>query len=201
MQTSLGERLRRAVEEVARISVREFQRQMEALGVKGSSYPNIHRYLSDRSEPSLEFLRSAAEKLGVRYEWLTVDDGEPTEEAETRRRLRDGIAHGAEHVRSLMGEVGQDICSELGRDVEGVPFWLPPLFQLYVTSGWTVQVGRALGHTLTALGIQAERMSEDDFGDFALSMLPALFFAARWEARERERGRRYFHDNYLAKED
>src|SRR5690554_2618881 len=85
MQLTAGERLRKALA-LAGIGVREFQRRMEARGVKGSSYANLHRYLSGE-EPSLDFIRHAADVLGVRAAWLALDDGAPTvEEEEARRR-------------------------------------------------------------------------------------------------------------------
>lgn len=77
---TLGERLRRGIESAGH-SVRAFHREMEARGVSGSSYPNIHRYLADNSEPALGFLREAADLLGVRYEWLAVGQG-PMKETE-----------------------------------------------------------------------------------------------------------------------
>lgn len=70
---SLGARLKKAIED-AGLTIREFHRQMEARGVSGSSYPNIHRYLADRGEPTLAFLRGAAEFLDVRLAWLVTGE-------------------------------------------------------------------------------------------------------------------------------
>jgi hypothetical protein len=82
------------------ISIREFHRRMgpDGRNVPGSSYPNIHRYLSEkpqqRLEPTLEFLRHAAEVCEVREEWLIAGAGLPTEEQEQAsahsKRRRDG---------------------------------------------------------------------------------------------------------------
>ncbi|MCH7623707.1 MAG: helix-turn-helix transcriptional regulator, partial [Nitrospinae bacterium] len=76
---AVGERLKQAIETHAGISIREFHRRMgpDGRGVSGASYPNIHRYLKERVEPSLEFLRQAAEECGVRQEWLIVGAGLP----------------------------------------------------------------------------------------------------------------------------
>ena len=41
-------------------------------GKSGSAYNTILAYLNNQSEPSLEFLRQAADVLGVRQEWLIV---------------------------------------------------------------------------------------------------------------------------------
>ena len=78
---SIGKRLRMTLEQ-CEMSVREFHRQMRERSVRGSSYPTIHRYLTDKSEPSMAFLKSAAELLGVREIWLAQGLGEPTETAE-----------------------------------------------------------------------------------------------------------------------
>ena len=78
---SIGKRLRTALEECG-MSVREFHRQMEGRSVRGSSYPTIHRYLADKSEPSMAFLKSAAELLEVRESWLAQGDGARTEAEE-----------------------------------------------------------------------------------------------------------------------
>jgi transcriptional regulator with XRE-family HTH domain len=57
----------------------DFQRDMAARGVKGSTYPTVHAYVHDESKPSVDFLITAAELLGVRPAWLILGDGEPTE--------------------------------------------------------------------------------------------------------------------------
>ena len=58
---------------------------MDGLGVSGSSYPMVHRYLKGSAEPSLSFLRHAADILHVRYEWLAVGQGGMTEDEEAVR--------------------------------------------------------------------------------------------------------------------
>ena len=64
------------------MSVREFHRQMKERSVRGSAYPTIHRYLADKSEPSIAFLKSAGELLQVRETWLAQGDGARTEAEE-----------------------------------------------------------------------------------------------------------------------
>ena len=46
----------------------------------GRTLSSIRTYLEGKQEPSLAFLREAAEVLGVRLPWLTYGIGQPTEE-------------------------------------------------------------------------------------------------------------------------
>ena len=77
----VGSRLRQALE-LKGMSIRRFQEEMAAKGVKtgGTSYPQIHRYLNQdpekAAEPSVDFLQVAAKLLDVRIEWQD-DSGEP----------------------------------------------------------------------------------------------------------------------------
>lgn len=57
----------------------------------------VQRYLSNKIAPSIDFLRTAADVLGVRFAWLAANDGEMTEALETeriRRRLERGNLSG-----------------------------------------------------------------------------------------------------------
>ncbi|MBI4539485.1 MAG: helix-turn-helix transcriptional regulator [Gemmatimonadetes bacterium] len=81
---SVHRRLREAID-LRGVSVRAFHREMTGRRVAGSSYPTIHRYLSGRTSPSLEFLREAAQVLGVREAWLAAGEGGPTETEEAMR--------------------------------------------------------------------------------------------------------------------
>lgn len=69
-------------------SIRQFQQELEMRsGVRGTTYASVHSYFSGRApSPPLSFLEAAADILGVRAAWLAFDDGEMTEELETRRR-------------------------------------------------------------------------------------------------------------------
>jgi transcriptional regulator with XRE-family HTH domain len=58
----------------------QFQRELAATEVDGSSYPSIARYLSGEAEPSVAFLRTAADTLGVRFAWLVAGEGAMTED-------------------------------------------------------------------------------------------------------------------------
>ena len=80
-ETTLGDRLGTAIERKD-ISVSAFHRALNKDGVKGSSYAQIHRYLRNKSVPSIEFIEAAAELLDVRAIWLVSDEGAMTEGVE-----------------------------------------------------------------------------------------------------------------------
>ncbi len=50
-------------------------------GTRGSSYPNVTAYLRGVREPSLAWVRDAADELGVRAEWLGFGHGAMTAHA------------------------------------------------------------------------------------------------------------------------
>jgi len=76
-------RLRTALER-REISIREFQRLMEATGIEGTSYPAVHRALQGKPVPAIDFLEGAARILDVRREWLILGAGEMTEEEQRK---------------------------------------------------------------------------------------------------------------------
>lgn len=71
-QDTIGKRLRWAIER--RTSIRKFQQTMERGGLRGSTGTAINRYLQDGTEPSIEWLRAAAEELDVSLVWLALGD-------------------------------------------------------------------------------------------------------------------------------
>lgn len=75
---TLGQRLRDAIENWG--SIRSFASVLRDKGLsgKGATRAMVHRYLADESTPPLEFIRTAAEVLGVREEWLRDGRGERT---------------------------------------------------------------------------------------------------------------------------
>ena len=75
---SVAERLRWAVEQHRSLSIRKFQAAMKQEGIDGSSYATVHSYLRGETEPSLEFLKTAASILGVGEPWLVLGEGQPT---------------------------------------------------------------------------------------------------------------------------
>lgn len=77
--STVAERLRYAIEAKG-ISIREFQRLLQAKGVRGRSYPAVHSYLKAEggTEPSLAFLDAAAEVLGFAPGWLAFGIGSAT---------------------------------------------------------------------------------------------------------------------------
>jgi transcriptional regulator with XRE-family HTH domain len=104
------------------MSVRAFYRAMKEREVPGSSYPTIHRYLSDRTEPSMEFLEAAAEALEVRLPWLSSGEGGSTEEEERQRLEKRFTAKGLrmeprfQDVKALwLEDLGPDLMDGLHR--------------------------------------------------------------------------------------
>ena len=91
--SAVRERLE-AAREYAGLSVRALHLEMQEREVPGSSYPNVHRYLKGELEPSLGFLREAADVMHVRPKWLIADAGEMTEEAERARLVEARAARG-----------------------------------------------------------------------------------------------------------
>lgn len=72
--TGFGGRLRDSLA-IAGLSVREFQRRLEEQNVLGSSLPAVHRYLTDKTSPSVEWASAAARLVRVRLAWLLAGEG------------------------------------------------------------------------------------------------------------------------------
>ena len=154
---TLGQRLRDAVTNHAGISVREFHRRMAEREVPGSSYPNIHRYLADKAEPSLEFLRKAAELLEVTYEWLAV--GVPPK-TEAERSFRVALDAEPGYWLEVMGGELVDPPPEDEEELE----WRGVLRGL--REGFGSGGGRLIGHAMvraTVLGTWAQLMLDGGF--------------------------------------
>lgn len=70
---AFGQRLEREVR--AWRGIRAFHKAMHARKVRGSSLPAIYSYIRGDTSPRPEFLRAAAEVLGVNREWLESGRG------------------------------------------------------------------------------------------------------------------------------
>jgi transcriptional regulator with XRE-family HTH domain len=197
---TLGERLRAAIEQ-KEISVREFHRQMDGRGVPGSSYPNIHRYLADKAEPTLDFLRHAAELLVVRYEWLSVDAGPMLEDEKQAETELDAISLAAAMTmkRSPTEELGREYWEDALRDRDSVlqgwarrgavfmtqsymPYWVAPFASLRQRLGVDrEQLGEVLAAPLRALGLnpaQLNRSRGEPLATYIIAMVPVLMALA-----------------------
>ena len=155
---TLGQRLRDAITNHAGISVRQFHRRMVEQKVSGSSYPTIHRYLADKAEPSLKFLRKAAEVLDVTYEWLAVGVP-PKTEAERSFRLALDYEPGY-WIAVMAGELVDE-----PPDEEEEPEWRGVLKGL--REGFGSGGARLIGHAMlraTVLGTWAQLMLDGVFG-------------------------------------
>jgi transcriptional regulator with XRE-family HTH domain len=82
-----GDRLRQAIErwhggpEGIEAFVKALKEHASQTGEKffGANRAMVQRYLGNKAAPSVEFLREAAKVLGVRFAWLAIKDGAPTE--------------------------------------------------------------------------------------------------------------------------
>lgn len=180
---TLGERLRVAIKVEAGLSIREFHKRMDGRA-PGSSYPNIHRYLSDGAEPTLEFLRAAAEVLGVRYQWLAVGQGAPTEAGERDNSAARGVAHAALPAdggwRSTALSIKRAVLGEGSDDF--IPYWVAPLADVWILRNLDYAgpadfetLGEVLRGPLAPLGMKPEEMSPGAFNDYVMTMIPVLF--------------------------
>ena len=85
-QTSIADRLRIGLRE-SRRSIRWLTQMVRERDVRGSSHSSVQSYVSGsaNTDPPIEFLRAAAELLGVREAWLISGEGLATEEQEKIR--------------------------------------------------------------------------------------------------------------------
>ena len=70
-EMTLGERLEMGLVQWGG-GVMAFTEAMALTGIRGATYPAIRRYLDDRTEPSLSFIKAAAQLLGVSFPWLAT---------------------------------------------------------------------------------------------------------------------------------
>ena len=113
---TVGERLKAAIVACG-YSIRKFQAAVKERGAPGASYPTVHRYLKNKSEPTAPFLREAADLLGVRYEWLAVGQGEMTEDLEQDGKRIEGVAESSAPEGWRQGAVASSMlmCREVLR--------------------------------------------------------------------------------------
>lgn len=131
---TLGERLASAISDWAQTAERQgkegptkmFQGVMAdrlskkgAGGKAGASYRALLSYLNGESEPTLEWLREAANILGVRTPWLLLDQEPRTEEEELARK---GVAAVADARKGDPSSDTNPSPEELNRAfLEGLP--------------------------------------------------------------------------------
>ena len=75
----LGDRLRSAVNKKFKTH-KEFITAIGKEGLRGTSMQAVYDYFKNDREPSLAFLRTAADLLSIRLDWLISGNGEPTED-------------------------------------------------------------------------------------------------------------------------
>lgn len=121
--STIGERLSAAIERMPpkgrQRGVRLFQREMEerreelrgvGLELWGTSYPSIWSYLKGRTTPPTEFIREAANVLGVREAWLARGEG-PIDAVDAVREAAQQDAEMGEEDRRLSRMVEERIRS------------------------------------------------------------------------------------------
>jgi transcriptional regulator with XRE-family HTH domain len=128
MKEEIGRRLKRALTERGR-SIRALQQELEGAGLPGSSYGNVHAYVSGKTQQPLEFLLAAAKVLSVNVAWLAFDVGYITEEEEI-------IAAAAQAERDL--EDHDDVLNTLE---SSFPVVEPGGSYFHMTSTWSHVLG------------------------------------------------------------
>ena len=186
-----------------RSSIREFSSQMEDRDAPGRARQTIHSYLKGDAEPSLKFLRIAAEVLGVRYPWLATGQGEPTE-ARPRSledaRIQEAATGGEETTVEDRFHFQFSVLRGMGFQADTAYYpWMgalgevgrafsrsQPVFPLDAPRIGGPELGAALGSVLDALGIDREYMSHDTQNAYAIALMPALMaLVPQWEKQQR----------------
>lgn len=188
---TLAGRLRRAIQirpsQGRRRGVRLFQTEMEERSrareaadgppIPGVTLPSIQSYVrtEDPVEPSLDFLRAAADLLGVRFAWLVAGEGEMTtaeervSELEAQPRMIDEAAeaHGLDPAtRALFFAAWRRLVAGLAE--KDVP-------EFYLMSLAADLLG--LLELPRRLWGYAHELDERTFNDFAAALLHALMLA------------------------
>ena len=122
----LGDRLRSAVDKKFRTH-KEFIEAIGKGGLRGTSMQAVYDYFKNDREPSLEFIRVAADLLSVRVEWLAFDEGEPTQGEQDAVAIVDRLARdpGTELWERATTEQAQQetILLRLGSPAAEALFW------------------------------------------------------------------------------
>lgn len=160
--------------------IRWLQKELEGRGAPNSTYSSVYRYVRGRVEPPLDWIRSAADVLGVRAPWLAFGQGQPTEE------LR-GVAEGLVEAFRRMGTNLQAIMRE-GLGAQEVP---PDALEAVgdLTLNFIVAVGRgreaadgsqhrevaeAIAAPLRSLGHDPAGLSPSKYGHYVITVAEAL---------------------------
>ena len=165
---SLGERLRKAVN-LKYGSIRSFHKELEGRKVKGGSYPQVHRYLADKSTPSIAFLTAASEVLRVRRQWLLTGEGgmTPVVRVDTPLWLSGAALEATDRwVDEVMA------IPELG-DAAG-----------NYAEDWHAFISRLAHVPQVAMYPPGHGPSEDAFSDYVLALISAMNVLVRDRQRE-----------------
>lgn len=179
------------------MKVREFARAIreEHPDLRGTSDGGVRQYVQGQvRNPRVELLRAMADVLGVRRDWLEEDDG-PMTDAELTAMDVAGVAVSGV-ARDPLGErLGLALADKLGiARPDGVPTWVPPLATVWVAltkagvDDAQDVIAEAVACAASSLGLTLT--DETDVGDFVLTMLPALLWAARHRAESSAKQRK-----------
>ena len=180
MGKTIAERLTEARESAGR-SIRSLQQELHAAGVSGSSYANVHAYLSGRTQPPVEFIDAAAKALCHNPEWLAfggnrerteghaevsrisseaIEQAEGSPEWKRALQLKLGVLEGLGIPAPDLSPVPADDTVRVmdawatATNVSHIPHWVPPLAELRRRLGIEPkEIGLALRGPLHALGI------------------------------------------------
>jgi hypothetical protein len=181
MMKKVGDRLAWAIEQArpGGWSINRLHRELQAAGVRGSSYGSVRNYIAGRAEPPLEFLHAAADVLGVRREYLR-DGKEPATKAAralTARRTESEPPKGMRlNLPSFPG-------LSLTRGVRDSYYMLSGWWTYALESGAVSDIpsqpgagaiGAAWHSPLEALGIDASRVSPAELEEYVATVSGAL---------------------------
>ena len=189
--TTLSERLTSAVEGWAPDSgqrrgregaARTFRRAMSQRltgGRAGESYRAVLTYMNGESEPSLDWLRKAADVLAVRESWLTCGQGWPTEEVEeSSKRLAEAFGKLGTGIRGVVRKAlgAQD----LSGPAIAVVMDLTMEYMVAVGRGHGAidqehqEVAEAIAAPIRRLGHEPARLPPSKYGHYVITVAEAL---------------------------
>jgi hypothetical protein len=101
------------------LSILQLQVRLRERGVTGASYGSIYAYFKGSVDkgPPLEFLRAAADILGVREEWLILGNGGPTADEDTIRETETAL------MESNQTQQQSELWRMLAQNIPGLLNW------------------------------------------------------------------------------
>ena len=177
-------------------SVRDLQVTLEKKGVRGSAYSTVWKYMENHVEPAAEFVRAAADELGLREEYL-LKGQYPKSVVEGRVTKQENLRPGSPLIDEVLDNLGwsegpralfHEAWRRYAAGAQGKRQLLDAqLIQLGATLLMLVEVPKKIwGFQHTMSGRQRD--------DYAVAMLHALMLAmpdAGHGDRISDRGKKY----------